>query len=159
MSKENIIEDKCSEMGISLPPKGERHYRSHLNEMSKDALEEGFRCLKKYGRTILERYDGVHTFNLVSLEGVHLRTRLVGPKMGHDSLEFEVRSLKDRGEGRGYQSCVVRENPFTPTALITFVIFGNKLLTLYAGPEMSPIEHDPDGEWLTHALAFSPEEL
>ena len=158
MSKKHIIERRCNEIGVSLPPEGERHYLSHLNEMSTEAIEDGFRCLKKYGRTILSGYNGVHTFNL-SLEGIHLKTRLTGPKMGHDSLEFETRSLKDRGEGRGYQSCVVRTQPFTATNLLTFVIFDDKLLTLYAGPEMPPIEHDPDGEWVHHALAFRQDEL
>ena len=157
LEKESFVKAQLEEMGLKLPPEGKRHFVSHLDELNLEALKAGFRCWRKYCSP--GGYDGVHTWRPVELEGLNMVTRLTGPRMGDESLELEPRSLKDRGEGRGFQSCVVRDTPFTACANLTFICFHGVLWTLHSGPEMPPMESDPEGEWNHNALAFRPDEL
>lgn len=152
--KEGFIRESLASMGVKLP--GENpHFLSHLNEFSLEALQEAFRLWKE-GPTI-----GAHEFILPWND--QMATRLVGQKMGEGDLSEEPRSLKDRGQGRGHQPCVVREKPYTLTNKICFICFPiegkQTLFTIYSGPLMAPFENDPELEWSKSALAFREDEL
>tara|TARA_Y100000592_G_scaffold98950_1_gene173453 strand:- start:2202 stop:2714 length:513 start_codon:yes stop_codon:yes gene_type:complete len=152
--KEAFIRGSLDEMGVKLP--GENpHFLAHLNEFSLEAIEEAFR-LWKSGSII-----GAHQFTLPWND--QMATRLVGQKMGEGDLSEEPRSLKDRGQGRGFQPCVVRGEPYTETNKVSVICFPMNgkptLFTLYSGPLMAPFENDPEQEWSKSALAFRADEL
>ena len=152
--KEAFIRKSLDEMGVALPAENP-HFLSHLNEFSMEALKEAFRMWKT-GSIV-----GAHEFELPW--GDKMATRLCGEKMGEGDLSTEERSLKDRGQGRGFQPCVIRKTPYTLTNKITIVCFPNEniptLFTMYSGPLMAPFENDPQLEWQKSALAFRADEL
>ncbi len=153
-SKEAFIRKTLNEMGVSLPAENP-HFMSHLNEFSIKAIKEAFRMWKE-GSLI-----GAHQFTLPWNN--QMATRLVGQKMGEGDLTEEPRSQKDRGQGRGHQPCVVREEPYTETNKVCFICFTHEnvptLFTMYSGPIMASFENDPEGEWEKSALAFRKDEL
>ena len=153
-AKTTFIRQSLQEMGVSLPAENP-HFLSHLNEFSMEALKEAFRMWKT-GSIV-----GAHEFELPW--GDKMATRLVGAKMGEEDLSEEPRSQKDRGQGRGFQPCVVRNQPYTNTNKVCFICFPVEgkptLFTLYSGPLMAPFENDPQLEWQKSALAFREDEL
>ena len=152
--KEAFIRGSLESMGVQLPAENP-HFLSHLNEFSMEALTETFR-LWKSGSLI-----GAHEFTLPWND--QMATRLVGAKMGEEDLSEEPRSQKDRGQGRGFQPCVIRSAPYTETAKISIICFPMNgkptLFTMYSGPLMAPFENDPELEWSKSALAFREDEL
>ena len=153
-TKKTFIRETLTSMGVQLPAENP-HFLSHLGEFSIEALQEAFRMWKQ-GSLI-----GAHQFTLPWND--QMATRLVGQKMGEGDLSAEERSLKDRGQGRGFQPCVVREKPYTETNKVCFICFPLQgkptLFTLYSGPLMAPFENDPELEWSKSALAFREDEL
>lgn len=153
-TKETFIRETLANMGVQLPAENP-HFLSHLNEFSLEAIKEAFR-LWQSGSII-----GAHELTLPWTD--QMCTRLVGEKMGEGDLTTEERSLKDRGQGRGFQPCVVREKPYTLTNKICFICFPieskRTLFTIYSGPLMAPFENDPELEWSKSALAFREDEL
>jgi hypothetical protein len=152
--KEAFIRQTLNEMGVQLPDQNP-HFLSHLGEFSLEAIQEAFRMWRS-GSLV-----GAHQFELPWND--QMCTRLVGEKMGEGDLSKEPRSQKDRGQGRGFQPCVVREEPYTETAKVSIICFPMNgkptLFTLYSGPLMAPFENDPDKEWSKSALAFREDEL
>jgi hypothetical protein len=155
--KQALIRRFVVEAGLALPPLGQRHFLSHLDEVTASALVKAFSLFKerKLGQ-------GAHTLTLGSFDLA--QTRLRGPKMGQESLKGEMRIMHSRGEGRAPEPVVVRARPLQPTDKITLIVFPDgegalTLWTLYAGPAMPPVGRDLEGEWEHNALAFSRAEI
>ena len=139
-----------AEHNIQLPPEGSRHFVTHCDEFTEEAL-----------RSLLNQWaanncpDGVHQYSITG-EAV---TRLWGPKTGSEDLSSEPRTLFSRGEGRPPQPVVLRDEPFRNTDCGTIITFGGTVWTVHSGPSMPKFDNDPSGEWSKNALAFTPEEV
>ena len=149
------VEDLCKKYGILIPPEGQRHFLSHLDEVAPLAIEKAFSLYDQAGISA-----GAHTF---VIDNPYLAvTRLCGPKVGDKSLVNEARTLHYRGEDRPLQPVVIRQEPYRRTNKITLIISPNKegkltLSTMHSGDYM-PISFE-EQEWKDNALAFRADEI
>lgn len=148
-TKSKLVIELCKRTGLYPGDEGAQHWRTHLPEMEGLAIEKAFALLN--GQTGVVEVEIDNPF-LVT-------TRLWGPLMGDANLSDEERVSYDRGEGRGTQEVILRDQPLRPTSKVTFIIFPiggvMTLITFYAGPTMPPMEDDPKGMWESHALAYA----
>lgn len=136
---------------VTMPPEGARHWLTHANEFSSEALNNLLDQWAAQGCP-----DGVWEYRILQGEAV---TRLHGPKMGGRDLSDEGRVMISRGEGRPPQPVVVRAEPFQKTNCGTIICFGRVVWTIHSGPAMPKFEDDPTKEWEKNALAYSQEEI
>lgn len=135
---------------VAMPPEGARHFISHCNEFSPEALA-----------SLLDQYqeagcpEGVHEYNLSG----EVVTRLWGPEYGNPSVLNEERFLAIRGQGRPPEEVILREKPFQPDDRGVIIQFGGVVWTVHSGPSMPKMEHDPEGLWDSNAIAYSQDEL
>ena len=135
---------------VELPPEGARHFVSHCDEFSPEALE-----------SLLDQYqeagcpEGVHEYNLSG----EVVTRLWGPEYGNPSVLNEERFLAVRGQGRSPEEVIVRDKPFQRDDRGVIIQFGGVVWTVHSGPSMPKMEHDPEGLWDSNAIAYSEDEL
>ena len=148
--KAELVIELCKNAGLHPGDEGAQHWRTHLPEMEGLAIEKAFALLGARSGVIEVEIDNPFL----------MTTRLWGPLMGDGDLSGEERTPYDRGEGRGAQKIVIRDDPMRPTSKVTFIIFPiggvMTLITFYAGPTMPPMEDDPKGMWKSHALAYAP---
>jgi len=148
-NKAELVIELAKRAGLYPGDEGAQHWRTHLPEMQSLAITKAFALLN--GRTGVVEVEIDNPFLMT--------TRLWGPLMGDADLTEENRVLYDRGEGRGAQEVIIRDEPMRPTSKVTFVIFPiggvMTLITMYAGPTMPPMEDDPEGMWKSHALAYA----
>jgi len=146
-TKVNLI--KLILSATSVPLAGD-HVVAHLDEFDIDSLIHAF--------TVWVAGGCVLTPLEVEVGQGNLKTRVWGPKMGQESLEGEERVLVYRGADRPKQPCVVKDDPFQDTNIISLVFLPvHGLVTIHAGPLMSPDFGDP--EWTSHALGFTKDEV
>ena len=149
------VQNLCQQYGIEIPPEGQRHFLSHLDEVTPLAIEKAFSLFEQSSITA-----GVHTF---VIDNPYLAvTRLCGPKVGDKSLIDEERTMHYRGEDRPLQPVVIRQEPYRRTNKITLIVFPNKegkltLCTMHSGDSM-PISFE-EQEWKDNALAFRKDEI
>ena len=146
----SIFSDFFEKHDVQMPPEGARHFITHANEISSEALQSLLGQWAAQGCP-----DGVHEF---ALQGEAV-TRLWGPKMGGEDLTCEPRRLISRGEGRPPQPVVVRRFPFQATSCGTIICFGRTVYTVHSGPSMPEFEDDPTKEWEKNALAYTQGEI
>lgn len=139
--KTELINEFCRNNSLSLPPLGQRHFLTHLNEFSAEALDSAL--------SQAPSEDGVWEIEVT--QGWVL-TRLWGPKVGNPSLKEEERVMVERGQGRPPQPIIHRSQPWQSTDIITVIIHGGVLVTIHGGPSM-PLDFE-DALWATHALAY-----
>ena len=135
---------------VTMPPEGARHFITHCDEFSPEALE-----------SLLDQYrqagcpEGVHEYNLSG----EVVTRLWGPEYGNPSVAHEERFLAVRGQGRSPEEMVVRDKPFQRDDRGVIIQFGGVIWTVHSGPSMPKMEDDPDDLWLSNSLAFTSKEI
>lgn len=150
-----VTQELCRFYKIQLPPPEERHFLSHLDELTPLAIKKAFSLFDQAGISA-----GAHTFQI---DNPFLAvTRLWGPKVGDASLEEEKRIMHYRGKDRPLQPVVIREEPFRETNKVTLIVFPNKnnkltLWTMHSGDAMPP--DFTDNEWKLNALAFRSDEI
>lgn len=133
-----------------------QHLRTHEGEFDALSLEKALSAWVEMGKPL-----GATT---IELDSPTCLTRLWGEKMGDElELEHEAYFIKSRGEGRAPEKLISRGSPMRNTNLLTLIILEHEgdicLVTAYAGPEMPPVNQDPNGEWSRNFLAYSPSEL
>lgn len=135
---------------VAMPPEGARHFITHCDEFSPEAL-----------KSLLDQYsqdgcpEGVHQYDL---EG-EVVTRLYGPRNGNDTARYEERFLIQRGEGRAPEEVIAYDYPFQADARGVIIQFGGVVWTVHSGPVMPKMEDDPQGLWLENSLAYTMEEI
>ena len=135
---------------VVMPPEGARHFITHCDEFSPEALAS---LLDQYQRAGCP--EGVHQYDL---EG-EVVTRLWGPKYGNPSVAHEERFLAVRGQGRSPEEVIVRDKPFQRDDRGVIIQFGGVVWTVHSGPSMPKMEDDPEKLWLSNAIAYSRDEL
>jgi len=136
---------------VAMPPEGARHFITHCDEFSPEALT-----------SLLDQYqadgcpEGVHEYNLSG----KVVTRLHGPRV-NDGLttKYEERYLIQRGQGRPPETVIAYSKPFQTDTRGVVIQFGGIVWTVHSGPIMPKMQDDPEGLWLENSLAFSSKEI
>lgn len=135
---------------VELPPEGARHFITHCDEFSPEALASLLDQYRKDGCP-----EGVHQYDL---EG-EVVTRLYGPRAGNDTAKHEERFLIQRGEGRVPEEVIANDRPFQADTRGVVIQFHGIIWTVHSGPAMPKMEDDPEGLWLENSLAYTMEEI
>lgn len=134
---------------LELPPKHLRHFITHCDEFSSEAIQSLLSQYQKDGCP-----EGVHQYHITG----KAVTRLWGPKSGNPEVNDE-RIFVERGAGRPPEPVFCKEKPYQDTSEATIIQFNGVIWTAHSGPSMPRIEKDLDPLWRTHSLAYTQEEI
>ena len=135
---------------VTMPPEDARHFITHCDEFSPQALESLLEQYKNAGCP-----EGVHQYDL----GEDVVTRLHGPRVGNDTLRHQERFLIQRGQGRPPEEVIADDEPFQADTRGVIIQFGGIIWTVHSGPMMPKMEDDPEGLWAENSLAYTSEEI